>query len=1153
MDCEEIRLNLLAYLDGEVTGTERAEIEAHLPICADCTAELERLQALQADLWDAIPAGLEQLRLPASAEERIRARLHRALPRHSTAPRHSWLDGLAGLFRPRPALLKVAIPLIVALFFIAAGLVGRRPAPVRAQETLVYAPQTLVSDTDAALRVIVRESASAQPIPGADIEVHLRPRGKAGALVYSGRTGSQGTANVRFRVPEIGEEDRLAADLVVTALSPLGQDVVEQEVEVKRSFYLLLSSDKPLYQPGQKIHMRSLALDAAHGLPATGREVTFTVQGTGGQVLFERTVFTSAYGIASADVVLDAGVAHDIYRLVATLGDTRSERTVTVGPYVRPRFHVELDLSAPYYLAGETVEGEVAARTFYEQPLAGAPVTVRAYLHDPDRRLVATVQGRTDDAGLSRFRFGLPAALATGQANLAVEASVADAENHAEWAGRVVPVAGEPLVVDVVAEGGRLRPGVENTIYVLVSTPDGAPVRAHLQVDVAGQRFELDTDQYGLAEFGLTPDPGVRQVQVQILARDAEGRTVTHAASLSADQGPAQVLLRLDRAAYQVREGAAGEVMHMEVLAGQGEAVYVDVVHRGKGQTISTHVAPLSDGRATLDLDVSPHMAGTLEVHAYQVLPDGTLARDARLAVVDAASEVTIDVRADKSAYPPGDVAHVALDTEIDGRPVQAALGIAVVDESIFALEERAPGFAKLFFILEESLIASTAQPVGTSLAELLDPGDLAGVRAAQDQAARAAWARLPADALSAAGRLSVAHSTPSDAMAAAIVAARARLRWLAGGLGITWLLLALGLWVAVVFRLRRAGSWTAALWRPALLLIGLSVLFLIPLTALLSLGLALALGETAGKVLLALLLVAWLAALVVLGVYAWSRRDDGAQIAVLLVAACGLLGALLGIVAGRGGDPGLGLALGVTLAYLAALLALLLLAAGFWLERRRLLAGATLALALLSVAAVLLAGVIWSQSSSFARTIADPHVYIGPTGWLMGCASKTAIVEKETEKAIEETVVVEKEVEKVVKETVIAEVEKEVTQIVEVEKGIATTPTVARTATPPAATAPVPKEPAAEEPQATPAPPAQPAEPPAAEPTSVAELPLPLLGQVAAETIYWAPEALTAEDGHLEIVVPLPDVPTTWRLTALASTRNGELGSATAPLLVLP
>jgi uncharacterized protein YfaS (alpha-2-macroglobulin family) len=58
-------------------------------------------------------------------------------------------------------------------------------------------------------------------------------------------------------------------------------------------------------------------------------------------------------------------------------------------------------------------------------------------------------------------------------------------------------------------------------------------------------------------------------------------------------------------------------------------------------------------------------------------------------------------------------------------------------------------------------------------------------------------------------------------------------------------------------------------------------------------------------------------------------------------------------------------------------------------------------------------------------------------------------------------------------------------------------------------------------------------------------------LRQVFPETLYWNAEALTDENGRLALDLPLADNITTWRLTALASTREGELGVATYDIVV--
>jgi hypothetical protein len=129
----------------------------------------------------------------------------------------------------------------------------------------------------------------------------------------------------------------------------------------------------------------------------------------------------------------------------------------------------------------------------------------------------------------------------------------------------------------------------------------------------------------------------------------------------------------------------------------------------------------------------------------------------------------------------------------------------------------------------------------------------------------------------------------------------------------------------------------------------------------------------------------------------------------------------------------------------------------------------------------------------------------------------------------------VEKEVTREVEKEVAKEVEKELQPTASpVVPAAQPTPTPAGTATAAPTGAPTPT---AGPQAATPAP----------------QAPPPLLGQFVPETIYWAPEAISDAEGQIEIEIPLPALPATWRLTALASTRQGELGSGSAILHAAP
>ena len=92
--------------------------------------------------------------------------------------------------------------------------------------------------------------------------------------------------------------------LRVSAQAGSGEDSITEPVTLRRSWQLMLTSDKPVYQPGQVIHLRSLALAEPQRKPVAGREAIFSLTDPKGNIVFRRHDVTSRFGIAWADCPL---------------------------------------------------------------------------------------------------------------------------------------------------------------------------------------------------------------------------------------------------------------------------------------------------------------------------------------------------------------------------------------------------------------------------------------------------------------------------------------------------------------------------------------------------------------------------------------------------------------------------------------------------------------------------------------------------------------------------------------------------------------------------------------------------------------------------------------------------------------------------------
>jgi hypothetical protein len=1073
-----VEAELLAYLDGELSERGRTRVEAHLAECPGCAAELDRLRTLQQELDATFEAALGPVRLPDGADSRIRDGL---LARAEARPRLWW-----ALWPQRGVAVQALLAVLVFALVLNTLQVLGLPTLAGPHETLVLGQDRLAPGSKAALRVLVRTAGEtigkAEPVKGAEVTVRIGRTPGVAKVVYTGRTNAGGTAEVHFAVPEDLEGQ---ASLVVETSSAGGADQIIRPITIARDYKLFLSSDKPAYRPGQMVHMRVLALDDVDLQPAVGQDVEFTILGSDGRPLTHQTATTSDYGIAGFEFRLPADAAYGYYTLQAALGDTVSERTVNVGAYELPAFRVTIETGRTFYQPGEHVTGAATAEYFFGRPVANGQVALRGYVGAPDRKPVVQVLGETDDQGRFEFGFDLPSALGSSATDEPVgfdlEIDVVDTAGQRAGIRRVLPVAAEPILVSAVPESGLLKPGVENVIFILTSYPDGQTAETTLVVVADDEGHQLATGPYGLAEFRHVPAGPDLRLAVQ--ARDAQGAEGSAEFTFESEGGPATLLLRAERTAYEVGDTLRTEALVAGMEDAAAQTVYLDIVR--EGQAIAALSAPVEGGRATFALDLDETTVGTLELRAYRVLPDGDTVRDARRVVVDMPRQVAVAVTADKEQYHPGDTARVQIETTLstDGQtPQQTALGIGVVDESVYALETLPPGFARAYFLLERELLGRRVP--GLDVSALLDAE--AEAQAAQDMAAQAAWAGVPPSSFALSARSIAEPHEDIDMAALAAVSNR---------LGLLLVLLPLGLGAVVVHGLGPSGVLRRALRR---VLVGTLVLLVTaPLIVLVVGGVMWLLWIVLGVGAPALILLIVVVLLIGLTIHGWWRRDTRVQMTTGLLVAYLVLGGLLVVLAGRGFDPAGLLLVLIAVTFLLAVAALAMLGQGLVLEGWSLSGWATTVLGLLLIPLVVYLPFVPGLASGLTHTLGNPALYAGPVGWLAGCAPAS------TPEAMEAGVTREVEAEAVVEATV--------------ELGPAPTaaPTVRPTPAPTASPVPLPAE------------------------------PLPLR-QVFPETLYWNAEALTDENGNLALDLALADNITTWRLVALASTRQGDLGVAT-------
>ncbi|MEO6575723.1 MAG: MG2 domain-containing protein, partial [Polyangiaceae bacterium] len=574
-------------------------------------------------------------------------------------------------------------------------------------------PTEVMKGERAHYSVLVRDRFGA-PIPHATVRVGFWKT----SLLELGRgiTSDGGDASIEVPFPEDFAEPR---DLV--AVAEVGvTDGVDYFVVSPRSpgqGRIFVSTDKPLYQPGQTMHVRALAMVGE--LPLPDKPAVIEIRTGDGVKIFRAEKRTSAFGVVSADFILADQVKLGQYSIAVTAtvtpkNDANSEvtvvgnRQVDVKRYSLPKLKIALeDVSS--FKADGPLTGTAHATWVFGEPVTKGSITVTLEYAGIARRVV----GAPDKDGA--FHFELPGRKGEHGGNFTLRAKL-DVEGgmHAETSQEVAAL-GSAIKLEAFPESGALVADVRQTVYVVASHPNKTGITVRQGKDGP----EAKTSDRGIAAVSVLPVRPVNangdllppEATIFAFAEDGgEGKLVV---STTDDT----LVVRPERASY-----SAGEPVRVTVLGAKpGEHIAVRMT-RGT-EPIATGACVVESAAegcvSTITLPVGA--SGLAWVHAVSLpitvtdsngfRPVGSVKRGKRLIIVGGGSrDLDLQITADKKAYAPRDLGSLDVAvTGLGGAPVKAQLGVAVADEAVFLLANVRPDLEKNFFTVDKDLAGARA------------------------------------------------------------------------------------------------------------------------------------------------------------------------------------------------------------------------------------------------------------------------------------------------------------------------------------------------------------------------------------------------------------------------------------------------------------
>lgn len=552
-------------------------------------------------------------------------------------------------------------------------------------ELFIFSARKYSSGNPASMFIMVRNAKDKLGESGKHVQISLHQAGIGWKPLPDIVTGSDGTAIVN-----VGELSKGHYKLKAVCNGFEAKTEFDSGDNVRS----ILTTDKPIYKPGQPVRLRTLTLNSLNLCPVNNPpEINIKIKDSRDNLVYDKTQKASKYGIVSGELKLADQVITGDYTVTAQAGDNTVSSLIKVKHYRLPSFTIKLKENKDFYTPGDTIEGTVSASYIWGKPLAGAEVKINPSIkvfvrqlkdsHDywTWRKVYETVEkdltlneikGKTDHSGEFKFSIKLPGAngwslidFASEDSECNLKISVSDVDKTKMSLDRKYTVSDRPLRVKWLPEFGRLLPGMARKGFIAVTDPDSRPVIA----DISIGNKSLRTSGIGVI---LTELPGDL---TEIKVTDVSGNKIIEKLKVNYDNTPNQLLLTTDKAIYSV-----GEVMHFRIRPELTGVAYIDFVK--DDYSVKMFPVELKGGQSSFSFRIPEEIFGVVRIHAYLPLPTGSMVQDMRLVRILKDNKLKVSAVFNKPVYRPGDNASLNLQLKDQaGNPVRGAVGLSMTDD----------------------------------------------------------------------------------------------------------------------------------------------------------------------------------------------------------------------------------------------------------------------------------------------------------------------------------------------------------------------------------------------------------------------------------------------------------------------------------------
>ncbi len=151
-------------------------------------------------------------------------------------------------------------------------------------------------------------------------------------------------------------------------------------------FAVYITTDRPVYRPGQKINFKGFFLERKIGKfkSISNQKMEVKVKDPNGSLIYDKSMKTNSFGTTNGSLILGNDAYVGYYSLIFSFGKYHFNSGFYVQAYKKPDFSINITSDKKTYIYKDKMNFTISLKYFNEQPVVGAKTAVYVYIDKDD-------------------------------------------------------------------------------------------------------------------------------------------------------------------------------------------------------------------------------------------------------------------------------------------------------------------------------------------------------------------------------------------------------------------------------------------------------------------------------------------------------------------------------------------------------------------------------------------------------------------------------------------------------------------------------------------------------------------------------------------------------------------------------------------------